>query len=262
MATYISVLEDCIRQGLRITKNIIILGCSDEEYSFSGISALDKVGLKADYALVGEPTDLKANRSHKGLLRCIISSQGIAGHSSAPERGENAIYRMAEAVLKLRDYHSGLSSVQHPLLGSASLSVGTIQGGTTVNTIPSSATIQVDRRLIPGEDPETVFNDLQKLLKPISGITLSAPYVTCAGFEEPEASTICKLLHQGCQHQQHSLEFIHTPFATHAPFFQALGIPTLIFGPGSITQAHTKDEFVPISEVEKFYAIIRHLVTS
>jgi succinyl-diaminopimelate desuccinylase len=261
MAVYINAIENILSTGKKLKKNIIIVGCADEEFSFSGIKRIEKNGLKADYAIIGEPTELKALHSHKGVLRCYIRATGESCHSSTPEKGENAIYRICEAVRRLENYHLSLYKKKHDLLGSPTLSVGIIKGGTTVNTVPSSAYIDVDRRLIPGETPEQVFLELKNELKGIRGISLDSPYVGSSGFHEPQASPVCSLLSHHCSRHNHTLEYSSASFGTHAPFYTALGIPSIVFGPGSIDQAHTKNEFVDKNEVIKARDILISILT-
>lgn len=262
MATYIDAIESINRRGERFTKNILIVGCSDEEFSFSGMAKLKKKGLKADYAIIGEPTELNGLSTHKGVLRCYIRAEGVSCHSSTPELGANAIYRICEAVKKLELYHHSLASKTHPLLGAATLSVGIIKGGTTVNTVPSSAYIDVDRRLIPGENPEEVFNDIKKALKDCEGISLDSPYVKSSGYDQAHDTPIAKQLKHCCSRHQTNMKFTSASFATHGSFYETMSIPSIVFGPGSISKAHTKDEFVEIDQVLKASSIIQTLLTT
>ncbi len=261
MAVYISAIESILSTGKKLKKNIIIVGCADEEFSFSGIKRLNKKGLKADYAIIGEPTELNALHSHKGVLRCYIRASGEAYHSATPEKGINAIYRICEAVRRLEVYHQALEMKSHSLLGSPTLSVGIIKGGTTVNTVPSSAYIDIDRRLIPGETPEQVYHELQNELKDLEGITLDTPYVGSGGYHEEPSSSVCSLLSHHCTRHDHKLQYSTASFGTHAPFYQDIGIPSIVFGPGSIEQAHTKNEFVDQSQVVKARDIMISILT-
>lgn len=260
MAVYIAALESLLSQGKKLSKNVILLGCSDEEFSFTGIKKLDLGNLKADYAIVGEPTELNGLNMHKGVLRCYIRAKGEACHSSTPELGRNAIYMAADAVKRLEAYHHSLQATKHPILGSPTLSVGMIAGGTTVNTVPPAAYVEIDRRLVPGEDPEQVYQDIKNCVGDIEFVNVEDPYVISSGFEEKGDSSVCKMMHHHCQHFGKDMELTNAAFATHAPFYKTLGIPTLVFGPGSIRQAHTKNEYVPLDQLEKAYLIIRNLL--
>ena len=262
MAVYLAALENILGAGKKLQKNVIIVGCSDEEFSFSGIEFLKSQNLKADYALIGEPTQLQGLHSHKGVLRCYIRAEGEACHSSTPERGRNAIYLLCRAVQKLEAYHLSLASRVHPILGAPTLSVGVISGGTTVNTVPAAAWVDVDRRLVPGEEPEQVLEEIQKAVADLDGISVESPYVRSSGFHENTSSSACSLLSHHCARHNHTLGFTTASFGTHAPHYQELGIPSVVFGPGSITQAHTACEYVEVSQVESAYEILKSILCS
>ncbi|WDE99102.1 M20/M25/M40 family metallo-hydrolase [Lentisphaera profundi] len=262
MAIYIAAVEELLKSKNQISKNILIIGCSDEEFSFGGIAEVAKDGISADFAIIGEPTELKALHAHKGVLRFNISTKGLACHSSTPELGHNAIYDISRISLLLEEYHKQIQIKKHPVLGSPSLSVGLIKGGTTVNTIPPSASIEIDRRLIPGENPEEVIDEITKLVSKIPGATLSSPHVCSNGFHIEQNSPIAKKLKDACTCHNHQLLFTNAAFGTHAPFYSASAIPALVFGPGSINKAHSKDEYVPLDELEKAYNIIKTILCS
>jgi acetylornithine deacetylase len=97
--------------------------------------------------------------AHKGMVRWRCHTSGIAAHSSRPEQGENAIFRMAAVLQALQRYHRDVvgTLAQHPLCGRPTLSVGTISGGLSVNTVPDRCTLEIDRRLVPGEDPHAAL---------------------------------------------------------------------------------------------------------
>jgi succinyl-diaminopimelate desuccinylase len=257
MAIYVSAVEELLKSKKQITKNILIIGCSDEEFSFGGITEVAKEGIVADFAIIGEPTELKALHAHKGVLRFNISCEGLACHSSTPELGRNAIYDISRISLLLEQYHQKIQRKKHPVLGSPSLSVGLIKGGTTVNTVPPSASIEIDRRLIPGENPNEIIDEISKLVSTIPGAQLSTPHVCSNGFHIEQNSPVADKLGEACTCHNHQLLFTHAAFGTHAPFYSENSIPSLVFGPGSINKAHSKDEFVPLDELEKAYDIIK-----
>jgi acetylornithine deacetylase len=261
MATYIDAIEQILRKGQKLSKNIIIMACADEEFSFGGIRRMVKKGLKADYAIVGEPTGLNGLYSHKGVLRCLVKAKGRSCHSSTPELGSNAIYHICAAVERLKNYQESLSTRKHAILGSPSLSVGVIRGGTTVNTVPSSAEIDIDRRLIPGEQPQQVFDELRQVLADMEDVQLESPYVQAGGYHEQTDHPMTKQLQSCCSRHSHSMAFHSAAYGTHGPFYREMGIPSIVYGPGSIAQAHTKDEFVEIEQVQKSSAILQTLLT-
>ena len=105
--------------------------------------------------------------AHRGATRWKIRTKGRAAHSSDPSQGINAIYRMAAIVQVLEEYALTLErdSQRHPLCGSATLSVGRIEGGTSVNIVPAECTIEIDRRVVPGEDGTAVMGSVEDYLR-------------------------------------------------------------------------------------------------
>ena len=112
-----------------------------------------QVGIQADMAIVAEPTELEIVASHKGVVRWKIITEGVSVHSANRDEGINAIVRMAAVVRALEHFHQQvLRQRSDPELGHAALSIGCIRGGTSVNTVPNRCEIEIDRRLLPGED--------------------------------------------------------------------------------------------------------------
>ena len=136
----------------------------NEEHGFTGATGLCRLwsgqpnpifARQPDAAIVAEPTSLQVVTAHKGMIRWRCRTRGKAAHSSLPELGENAIYRMAAVLSALQNYATKIvgTLAEHPMCGRPTLSVGTITGGVSVNTVPDSCTIEIDRRIVPGEDP-------------------------------------------------------------------------------------------------------------
>src|SRR5262249_20433733 len=150
----------------------VIMACTvDEEHTFTGVRELVQKGLKADMAVIAEPTQLQIVHAHKGVTRWHLLTSGRSCHSSPPEQGVHAIYRMGRLLVAIEKYADQLrASRSDPLLGPATLSVGRIEGGTSVNTVPDQCRIEVDRRIIPGEDPAAAPGQLSAFLKEKSGI--------------------------------------------------------------------------------------------
>src|SRR5262249_17005319 len=113
-----------------------------------------------------EPTRLQIVNAHKGLVRWYLTCLGKSCHSSRPEQGVNAIYRMAGLLIRVEQYAEALrTSRAHPRLGPPTLSVGRIEGGTSANTVADRCRVEIDRRLLPGEDPLAAPRDLQTYLR-------------------------------------------------------------------------------------------------
>ncbi len=151
--------------------HVLLAFTVNEEHGFTGAKALSKFWLTAknDFVpgppaavIVAEPTSFDVVVSHKGVVRWRLVVEGRAAHSSDPSKGLSAITGMSEAVLKLDDYNRRLLAQVDPLgpLGPPTLSVNTIAGGISVNTIPDRCVAEIDRRLLPNENPQKAYQDV------------------------------------------------------------------------------------------------------
>jgi acetylornithine deacetylase len=259
LAAMMLALVELKRSGRQPPCDVWVVSAVDEEHSFRGVWELRKK-LKASAAVVAEPTEMKMAVASKGCLRWRINATGKAAHSSKPQLGVNAIEHMSLVILNLRAQSRDLALVQHPLLGSPTLNIGLIQGGTQVNVVPETCWIEVDRRLIPGEEPEQVFQQYSDLLTAIQGeqdinVFAEQPSVVDWPLETPEASSIVShtsgaLRSVGLYHRG-----IGVPFGSDASKLANVGIPSIILGPGSIDQAHTADEFVSLEQVQMAFEV-------
>jgi acetylornithine deacetylase len=212
-------------------------------------------GFRADAAIVGEPTDLALVHAHKGAVRWKITTRGVAAHSSNPALGVSAISKM-QKVLGLFEGPLAVESRRrrHPLLGSPTVSVGTIRGGTQVNIIPPSCTIEAEWRMIPGEDAAAVTARLRRCLEALRKKDRDFAFrleeiERYHPFEEDMKSPVARLAAGACRRALGKVSCAVAPWAANSGAFKHAGIPTILFGPGSIKQAHTKDEFINLNQV-------------
>ena len=235
--------------------NVILAFTADEEHTFLGVQELMKAGLKADFAVVAEPTLLNIVTSHKGVVRWQLETAGRACHSSRPDRGVSAVYRMAKVLSAVEEYANQLqASRTDPRLGPPTLSVGMIAGGVSPNTVPDHCAIQIDRRLLPGESATAAIEDLSKYLaaKSFDFAIQTKPTLACNALA-PVADDHPLLKRLGDAIGPH--ETIAVPFGTDASTI-APTIPAVVFGPGDIAQAHTKEEWVELEQVERAAEIL------
>ncbi|MDZ4405354.1 M20 family metallopeptidase [Prosthecobacter sp.] len=227
----------------------------DEEFSFRGVVKLCE-GLKADAAVVAEPTEFKCVIASKGVLRWRIRTRGKAAHSAKPHLGINAITAMSRIVLALNEDHERMQQAQHPLLGPATCNVGVIQGGVQVNFVPDQAVIEIDRRLLPGEEVETVLAHYQSMLDALMKqhpdviADMEKPMLQDWSFQTDANAPLVQLSRDVLREMNREDGVNGVPFGSDASKFSRLGIPTVLFGPGSIDQAHAAVEYVECAEVE------------
>ena len=262
LAVYLHAASVITTQRLRLKRNFIIAGVHDEEYSFSGSRELARQGIAASFAIAGEPTSLNIIFAHKGVCRFHLQTEGTSAHAALPWLGDNAIYRMADVIHEIQTHSEELKGRTHPELGHATINVGRIFGGEAVNTVPPSCTIDIDRRLLPGEDYASVRSLLQgRLAKLGKHVKILDPYVEAPGVYHRKDSLPCRSLIEASKTVNWTPEFQTAHFGTDASILSAAGIPTAVFGPGSITLAHTNAECVPVVELEKASDIIVALLT-
>jgi acetylornithine deacetylase len=270
MAAMLAAFARLVREKPAGAVNVIMACSVDEEHTFLGVQRFVRDGLRADGAIVAEPTSLRIVRAHKGAVRWHVTTTGRACHSSSPEQGVNAIYRMGRLLTAIERYAGHLrASRTDPYLGPPTLSVGRIEGGTSVNTVPDRCRIEVDRRLIPGESSGAALIEFTASLRKEGGddvaFTCSDPWISLpplawdgpAGKEEFLAQFSAILDAALGRH-----EVIAVPYGTDASTLAAAGIPSLVFGPGDIAKAHTCDEWVDLAEVEQASEILFTLASA
>jgi len=203
---------------------------------------LDTAGAAA-FALVGEPTGLDIVHAHKGALWLTLTTSGRAVHASAPERGENAIYKMADVIRCIRDdIAPGFRRITDPVLGAPTISVGVCHGGSKTNIVPDHCSAEVDIRIIPGGFDALAFvSEKLRAICPDIGIehVQSPPLYT-----DPAHPVIRSLEAAGGK-------CIGAPWFCDAAVFALEGIPAVAAGPGSIAQAHTCDEWIAVDDLER-----------
>ncbi|MCX6856980.1 MAG: M20 family metallopeptidase [Verrucomicrobia bacterium] len=240
----------------------------DEEFTYKGVLKLCE-GLQAEAAIVAEPTELRAVIASKGVLRLRITAQGKAAHSSKPHMGVNAISHMSRLVLALEEENLRLMAQTHPLLGSPTINVGVIAGGVQVNFVPDACLIEIDRRLLPGESADTVIAHLQSLLDELKTAHVGfdafiemPPLLVDEALSTPADIHLVKCAREVLSGLGLNPAPCGVPFGSDASKLSRAGIPTIIFGPGSIDQAHAADEFVEVAQVEQAVAFYRQVILS
>jgi acetylornithine deacetylase/succinyl-diaminopimelate desuccinylase family protein len=263
VAAFLQAVMNSLKVAKSIRYNVVLLFVSDEEYRFSGAQYAVRHGLKADFGITGEPTQLRIVRAHKGVTRWKILTKGIAAHSAYPARGKNAIYAMAKVVERLERHAASLSAGNaHQLLGTPSLSVGVIEGGQAVNVVPDHCWIEIDRRTVPGETAQTVLDPIRSLLSDLEECEIREPHLSVAGMEVAEHAPIVQSLMQAVKSVCGEAIVEAAQYATDAGIYNSVGIPTVVFGPGDIAQAHTESEYIELQQLYQATAIIERVLTS
>jgi acetylornithine deacetylase/succinyl-diaminopimelate desuccinylase family protein len=254
MAAMFLAFARLVREQPRGAASVLLACTVDEEFTHRGSSRLSAMDHQADLAIVAEPTLLDIVHCHKGVLRWKVRTAGVACHSSTPDLGENAIYRMARVLEALEKYASTLKhKTPHEILGAPTMSVGRIEGGESVNVVPDWCEIEVDRRLIPGEDPAFCLRDAREWLRNELPAAIRFEFSEPGVRMPPLASLSSDWLPpltvaiETATGRRPALRGV--PFGTDAGPLSATGTPCVVFGPGDIAQAHTKDEWIDLTQV-------------
>ena len=255
LAAILATTKRLVEEGPR--PNLIVAMTADEEHASLGMYALVDSFPSADFAIVTEPTRLAVMPAHKGFLWVRAVFEGRAAHGSRPDLGIDAIRHAALYVSALDDYGDQLTSrPAHPLLKHGSVHAGTIQGGSAASVYPDLCEIVLERRTMPGEKPEKVLQEFQRILDELSEREedLSASLeqmLERPGTEVPEDSRLVQgLLEAGQGHGIPPVVEGMTAWVD-AALLNEIGIPAVCYGPGDIAQAHSADEWVELAQIEK-----------
>lgn len=259
LAAALHALELLAGIGDSLETRVELLAAVDEEAGYAGIAhylAGDRA--HADGAIVIEPTDLEIVVAHKGCVRIVLETRGLAAHTAVPERGRNAIDDMFDVLRTLQDWHrERLNALAHPFCSGTLLTVSEISGGVAINVVPDRCTASIDYRTLPDEDPEAVVREIEALLERLSGgggptCTIREIIITDWGLDTP---TDAGIVESACTASRATLGHARVagaPYGSDASkLARRAGIPTIVLGPGSIVQAHGDDEWISIDDVVK-----------
>ncbi|HIL71660.1 MAG TPA: M20 family peptidase [Verrucomicrobia bacterium] len=263
-------MKEYARQSVQ-KHNIALLYSVDEEMGMSGIRSFTKADIqkipgKIIGAVVGEPTMLKPVTVHNGVFRFEIETLGKAVHSSDPSLGKSAIGMMTRVIETMQtDYICRLHK-EHPLTGKAQCSINLIKGGSAINIIPDQCEIQVDRRLVPGESGEEEHGKVLELLGKMKTADPGFEYrLTSRTAAPPLAdqmeSVILEMTQNALGRLDLSKETTGAKYGTHAGYLEQAGIPAVVIGPGDIAQAHTKDEWVSVLQLQKCTELYQEIMS-
>jgi len=290
MAAMLTALTRVQQEPARQCSTIVLAMTVNEESGFTGAKSLGRLwsqdetnlanlgettgpltleelrSLRPRQAIVAEPTLLSVVVAHQGVVRWRCRVRGRAAHSSQPERGVNAIYAMARLVNAIEQFQIQVLSQRqaHPLCGRPSVCVSTIQGGTGVNTVPDEVVIDIDRRVTPGEQPEVAYPELVDYVAKQADcgqatIEHKLPWLESPGLDDQHNREWGQRMAAVVRATGSACELVGVPYGTDAPAIAACGIPTIVFGPGSIDQAHTDDEWLDLEELSRAVEIFCRL---
>jgi acetylornithine deacetylase len=251
--------------GGALEGEIIVTAVVDEEYSSLGTRALVADGVRADAAIVTEPTILTIMPAHKGFLWVDVVVQGRAAHGSKWDVGVDAI-RHAGLLLAALDALDAelLPSREHSLLGRPSLHASTIDGGIGLSTYPDRCHFTIERRTIPGESSGAVMAEIEEAFARVRARRPDLDASVSLIFEQPPSDVpvdapIVRALDGALRACGEEVKVTGMSAWTDAAILNEAGIPAVCFGPGDIGLAHAAEEYVLIDEIERATLVLAAL---
>ena len=273
MAAMLVALDRLRTSGQPRRAHVVFTATVNEEFGFSGSKSItrllttptaelsppdraarDLLGGPPAAAVVAEPTELDIVTQHKGAVRWRMRVHGVACHSAFPEQGDNAIYPAGRAIGAIESLAKELLTrhPDHPC-GPPTLNLGTIHGGMGVNLVPDLVVFELDRRVVPGESPQAARDEVIARVAAACGKTRiehDQPFLESAGLPAMADRTWFDRLTAAASRRGVASRQIAARYGTNASVFAAAGVPSLVFGPGSIAQAHTADEWIDLAQID------------
>ena len=252
VAAMLIAIEQARRR--RLKRSLTFVGTAGEEVGFDGLRAMVKAGklegIAARCGLVGEPTEMKVVRGHRGSFTTKVTFRGKSAHSSDPSRGVNAIENAVSFIEKLGPLRREIAKAVDPDLGHTLLTPTVIGGGTKSNVIPDSCALTLDGRTIPGISKRTVLDGLntiiQSLRKKDKNFSADIEVLYDTSPLSIDAKEEVVKLGEAITGSPSTIAL----YGTEAPEYCKLGVPTVVLGPGNIKEAHIYDEYIELEQLK------------
>jgi acetylornithine deacetylase len=237
--------------GLR--GDVIVALVADEELASIGTEAVVEF-VRADAAIVAEPTDLRVAIAHRGFVGFELETEGIAAHGSRSDLGVDAIAKMGPILLKLAELDERLrTGSPHPFVGTGSLHASLIEGGQELSSFPASCVLTGERRTIPGETVEHVEKELLAIAGEAALRIIASRDPLPAQPKHPFAELVRGLAGVG--------DYTGALFWTDAALFAGAGIPTVLYGPAG-EGAHAAAEWVSLTSLDRVREVVRRVAVA
>ena len=249
---------------VKFTKPITVVATADEESTMSGARAIQQANKALGrYCIIGEPTGLVPRYSHKGIILETILLQGRSGHSSDPALGNSALEGMVDVMNALRRWRSELRAEYHNnefKIPVPTLNLGRIQGGDSANRICANCELAMDLRMLPGMEITSLKEKMHRVVKEsLAGSGLTVEFSSLFDGTPPMQTSInSEIVRMSEKYTQTSASSV--AFGTEGPFFNDMGLETVILGPGDIDVAHQPNEFLQIDRIEPMINILSKMI--
>ena len=264
-AMCVAALAASEKIGADSQRQIVVAVVTDEEYESLGMRALIASGVRAEHAILTEPTRLAICPAHRGFVWAELDFTGRAAHGSRYDIGVDAIRHAALVLAELDRFESDvLTRRTHALLGHASLHASTITGGIGMSTYPDHCRLAIERRTLPGETTDQVMREIHeacdrvrsrdsRLNSAVRLIAAQAPSDVA-----PDAPVV-QMLREALAGEGLEAPIEGLSAWTDAALLNEAGIPAICFGPGDIGLAHAAEEYVPVRDIEHATAVLERV---
>ena len=257
IASMIIAMKFIMNNVKKFNGKIIFTGVMAEETTGLGTQKIVEENIKADMAVVGEPSDEKIYRAHKGTMWFNLSTYGKLEHSSeSNSESNNAIINMMKLIMEINEISKELETIENNLVGHPSINIGLIDGGTKQNMIADSCRISIDRRTLPEEKTDEILDKLRIRLDGLRSLddrlTFDLEIDTIReAVEVAESEQIVQEVKNALNKVINKNPTISGMKATTdmSILVNQGNIPSVIYGPGFIKQAHTVDEFIEVKRL-------------
>ncbi len=263
MKGFLALVVDAVRNlsARDLKRPVTIVATADEETSMTGARAIR--GALGRYCVIGEPTGLVPVHRHKGILMEAIRLSGAAAHSSAPAAGNSALEGMIEVAQSLMAFRDALQRrFQAPdfAVPVPTLNLGAIRGGDSPNRVCARCELKLDLRLLPGMALPDVRHNLRERVRTVAArrgleVAFEALFEGIPALDTPNEARLVRLLETLTQRRARSVAF-----GTEGPYYRALGMETVVCGPGDIAQAHRPDEYLSESQIPQAVHLIQRVI--
>ena len=248
------------------TRVMLVLVCDEEIHGKGTRAFLEQYQLPEDsMVIIGEPTSMEIQIAHRGVTRFRLTVHGVQAHSAFPQQGSNAIFAMGRLLAGVEEWHRRRQACSSPHLPPPTASCTMIRGGIKDNVIPAEASCIIDCRTIPGDRSENLKEELCKILDQIP-LPDGCSYTVEPFLEMPPGIT-----EESCETVTLAREvwtdFFGTepiikdfPACSDMPQFTSRGFETILWGPGSIKEAHSIDERVQLQEIYKMTELYQRFI--
>ncbi|HKG90307.1 MAG TPA: ArgE/DapE family deacylase [Gemmatimonadaceae bacterium] len=258
-------------RGGALRGQVVVAAVADEEYGSAGTNTLIARGVRADAAIVTEPTRLTIMPAHRGFAWVEVHVAGRAAHGSRYEIGEDAVMLAGLLLAELDAWEQTELPRRrtHPLLGRASLHASTVSGGTAWSTYPDACVLRFERRTLPGESADDALREIRDACDRVARRLESAgrrfvATVIPRGAQEPSDvpsdAPITRALGRALAAAGEPARVEGMSAWTDAALLNAAGIPAICFGPGDIALAHAAEEWIPVDEIERAVNVLERLI--